>query len=202
MIESKLERNFMTKNWATLCGTIAAIAMTTAVQAIPITGTISMGGEANFDNGDLNSATSVTSWPLVYVVADSSAFSTVADFTLVNMSSSPWVFSPAPGAALSDLWNVGGFQFDFQSDTINESQNFLTIIGFGTISGNGYDSTPFEWELSAENPTTGGPAQITFSATAEPSSNGSPVPDGGMTMAFLGLALAGMEGMRRKLRKA
>lgn len=194
----------MSKNWSTLCGIVAAVAVTTAVQAIPISGTISMGGEANLDNSDLSQATSVTSWPLVYVVADSGAFSIVPDFSLVNMSSSTWTFSPAPGLALSDLWNVGGFTFDFQSDTVTQTANFLTIIGYGTISGNGYDPTAFEWELSAEDPSTGGPIQFTFSATAEPTSdgNGNSVPDGGLTVALLGLGLAGVEGMRRKLSKA
>jgi hypothetical protein len=162
-----------------------------------------MGGEANFDNTDFTLATQVTSWPLVYVVTDSGVLNTVLPFTLVNMNNlSSWVFAPQPGLALNDLWNVGGFQFDFQSDTVTASQNFLTIIGFGTISGNGYDPTAFQWELSAENPTTGGQTQITFSATAVPNSNGNPVPDGGLTVAFLGLALAGLEGLRRKLSKA
>jgi hypothetical protein len=195
----------MRKIWATLFGTVAAVAVTTTVSAIPITGTLSMGGEANFDNSDLSQATSVTSWPLVYVVAASGAgtsFSIVPSISLVNMSTASWVFAPQPGDILSDLWNVDGFQFDFQSDTVSFSNNFLKIVGFGTISGNGYDPTAFEWTLSAENPTTGGPTQITFSATAEPNSNGSPVPDGGLTVAFLGLALAGLEGLRRKLSKA
>jgi VPDSG-CTERM motif len=195
----------MRKIWATLFGTVAAVAVTTTVSAIPITGTLSMGGEANFDNSDLSQATSVTSWPLVYVVAASGAgtsFSIVPSMSLVNMSTASWIFAPQPGDVLSDLWNVDGFQFDFQSDTVSFSNNFLKIVGFGTISGNGYDPTAFEWTLSAENPTTGGPTQITFSATAEPNSNGSPVPDGGLTVAFLGLALAGLEGLRRKLSKA
>jgi hypothetical protein len=195
----------MKKIWAILSGIVAAVAVTTAVQAIPITGTIAMGGEADFNNSDLSQAVSVTSWPLVYVVAASGAgtsFSTVPSMSLVNMSTTPWVFAPQPGVGLNDLWNVGGFQFDFQSDTVSYSDNFLTIVGFGMISGNSYDSTPFTWTLSAENPTTGGPTQITFSATADPNSNGNPVPDGGVTMALLGLSLACVEGLRRKLSKA
>jgi VPDSG-CTERM motif len=201
LIRVKKNKSLMKKKWAILCGIVAAVAVTTAVQAIPISGTISMGGEADFDNTDFTLATTVTSWPLIYVVADSGAFSSVADFTMVNMSA-PWAFAPAPGQALSDLWNVDGFQFDLQSDSVSQSQDFLTIYGFGTISGNGYDPTAFEWELSAEDPTTGGSAQITFSATAEPTSNIATVPDGGLTLALLGLALAGVEGLRRKLSKA
>ena len=190
----------MIKNWAIFCGILTAVTVTTVVHAVPISGTISMGGEATLDNSDLSQATTVTGWPLVYVVADSGAFTSVSDFTFVNMSS-PWIFSPAPGVPLTDLWNVGGFQFNFQTDTVTQTKDFLTIIGYGTITGNNYDPTAFEWELSAEEPSTGGPVQFTFSATAEPTSGSSQVPDGGFTVAFLGLALAAVEGFRRKVSK-
>lgn len=185
-----------------ISGVAAVMLATATVPAIPITGTISMGGEANLNSSDLGTATAVSSWPLVYVVADSGSFGSIGALTMVNMSSSPWTFSPAPGQPLSDLWNVGGFTFDFQSDSVSQSANFLNISGIGTISGNGYDSTSFEWNLAAESPVTGGPMEFTFSATAGPTGGGSPVPDGGFTVAFLGLALAGIEGLRRNLTKA
>ena len=191
----------MIKNWATLFGIAAAVSVTTAVQALPISGTISMGGEAVFDSSDFTMATTVTSWPLVYVVADNGVFGSIGDYTTVNMSPS-WVFAPAPGVAQQNLWNVGGFQFDFTSDTVVSSSGFINITGYGTITGNGYDETQFQWDLEAESPTTGGPTQFTVSATAEPNSGVATLPDGGFTMAFLGLALAGVEGLRRKLSKA
>jgi hypothetical protein len=192
----------MTIKLAGITGIVAAMVAVTSVQAVPINGTIAMGGELNLDSASLGTATSVTSWPLVYVVADSGSFGSIGAFTMVNMSSSPWVFSPAPGQALTDLWNVGGFQFDFQSDTVSQSGSFLDITGTGTISGNGYDPTTFDWNLGLEQPTTTGPMEFTFSAAAGASAGGSPVPDGGFTVALLGLALAGVEGLRRKLGKA
>lgn len=183
---------------------VAVMFAVASVQAIPITGTIEMGGEANLDSTSLSSATSVSSWPLVYVVADSGAFSSVGAFTLVNMSPSPWIFSPAPGVALNNLWNVGGFEFDFSSDSITQSGAFLDVTGTGTISGNGYDPTSFTWNLALEQPSTTGPMQFTFSAGAQASAGGGSgsVPDGGLTVAFLGVAMAGVEGLRRKLGKA
>lgn len=193
----------MTTKLMGIYGIAAAVFTTTAAHAVPITGTLSMGGELNLDSADYATATQVTSWPLVYVVADSDSFSSISAFTQVTMSSSPWVFSPAPGVAQTDLWNVGGFTFDFLSDTVSASANFLDISGVGNISGNGYDSTAFTWNLSLEQPTTGGPSEFTFSATAGPSGagGGSQVPDGGFTVAFLGLAMAGIEGLRRKMLK-
>lgn len=189
------------KTWA-IAGIIAVITIPFALRAVPITGSISMGGEANLNSTSLSAASAVTSWPLVYVVADSDSFSSISAFTTVNMSSSTWTFSPSPGVALNDLWNVGGFTFDFESDTVSQSGDFLDIDGTGTISGNGYDTTDFDWNLSFENPVTGGPEEFTFSAAAGSVEEVTDVPDGGVTVAFLGLALAGIEGLRRKLVKA
>jgi hypothetical protein len=189
----------MRKNWTILCGIVAAVAVTTAVQAIPISGTIAMGGEAILDSSDLSTATTIENWSVAYVVADSGSFSSVPDFTLVNMTA-PWNFqlnSPP------FQWTAGNFTFTMSSDSVTQSTDFLTILGYGTITDptDGYDSTSFDWEISAEEPATGGPVQFTFSATAQAASNTASVPDGGLTMALLGLALAGVEGLRRKLSK-
>jgi hypothetical protein len=185
---------------AGISGIVAAMLAVTSVQAIPISGSIYMGGEAN-----LNSAgTQITSWPLVYVVADSGAFSSISAFTLVNMSSSAWIFSPSPGTPLNNLWNVGGFSFDFLGDTVSESGNFLDIYGYGTISSSNpaYQTTDFTWNLAAED-TASGPVDIVFSAsTGASSGGGNTVPDGGLTLVLLGVALTGIELFRRKLCKA
>jgi hypothetical protein len=185
-------------NSAVISGIVAAALAATSVQAIPISGSIYMGGEAV-----LNSAnTAVNSWPYVYVVADSGAFGSINPFTLVNMSSSQWIFSPAPGDPLNNLWNVGGFTFDFLSDTVTDSGGFLNIYGFGTISStdSSLDTTDFTWNLAAEN--SGGPVDFVFSATTSAAGGGPNVPDGGLTLVLLGLALTGVELFRRKLCKA
>jgi hypothetical protein len=183
---------------------VAATLAVASVQANPISGTISMGGELNLDNSSFSSATEVTSWPLVYVVADSGSFNSVSPMSLVTMSSSPWVFSPAPGVALNSLWSVGGFTFNFSSDTVSISGNFLDISGNGTITDSSSDSAAFVWNLSLEQPTTGGPTEFTFSAGTTAAGGGGTgnVPDGGLTLAMLGIAFAGIEIFRRKLGKA
>lgn len=194
--------NRMTMKLAAISGMAAAMLAVTSVQANPISGSISMGGELNLDNSSFASATEVTSWPLVYVVADSGSFTSVSPLSLVAMSSSPWVFSPAPGVALNNLWSVGGFTFNFSNDTVSESGNFLDISGTGTITDTTSDSASFVWNLSLEQPTTGGPMEFTFSAgTQAAGGGGTQVPDGGLTFAMLGIAFAGIEIFRRKLSK-
>jgi hypothetical protein len=190
---------FMKMKLAVLSGIAAAMFAGASVQANTITGTIEMGGEANLSANTLDGSMSVASWPLVYVAADSGSFGSIFPMTQVTMSTTPWVFYPEPGVTLNDLWSVGNFTFDFISDSVTQSGNFLSITGSGTISGNGYDLTDFDWNLSFEEPTTGGPMQFTFSAAAQPSPE---VPDGGLTLALLGVAFAGVEIFRRKLSRA
>lgn len=189
--------NFMKTKLAVISGMVAVMLAAASVEAVPITGSIALGGMANLNSQD----TSVTSWPFVYVVADSGSFGSISSYTLVNMTSSVWAFSPAPGKALSDAWNVGGFTFNFLSDSVTQSGNFLDITGTGTISAAGYATTTFNWTLAAETPASGGSAEFTFAATAGAPAGGT-VPDGGLTVALLGLALGGVEGLRRTLLKA
>ena len=188
-----------------LSGIVATMLAVASVQAVPISGTISMAGVLGINS----QGTEVTSFPLAFVQADSGTFQSyisapelvdTANITPVN----PWVFSPPPGEPYSDLWSVGGFTFDFTSDSISESKGIMEIAGLGTISGNGYTTTSFDWDLYlAIPPAQGGDVDFTFAvatgSTTAGDPPGTPVPDGGMTVAFLGLALAGIEGLRRKL---
>ena len=78
------------------------------------------------------------------------------------------------------------------------------ISGTGTITDTSSDSASFVWNLSLEQPTTGGPTEFTFSAGTQAAGGGGTeeVPDGGLTLAMLGIAFAGIEIFRRKLSKA
>jgi hypothetical protein len=189
---------FAIKKFGTIGGVIAALAMTASVQAIPITGNISMNGLATFDTSDVDTATTVTGWPIVFVGGVSGAFSSVGLYSSVTMTA-PWVFNPS--TPTSSLWSVGGFTFDLISDSVVQGGNFLDITGYGTISSSNplYDPTSFTWNFSTQNPPPGGPVYFVFSAYTPQTPT--PVPDGGLTVAFLGLTFAGLEGLRRKLSK-
>ena len=85
-----------------------------------------------------------------------------------------------------------GFTFDLLSSTVVTHDNqFLTITGSGIVSGNGFDATAMEWSLSIQNR---GGTILSFSAIF-----GVAVPDGGSAVGLLGLALVGIEVLRRKL---
>jgi hypothetical protein len=163
-------------------------------QATPINGDIQFAGTAQFDTNSLLTATRVVSWINAHVEAgDTGDFSGIAMNTPATFGA-PWIFSastPTPG-----LWSVGGFIFDLLSSTIvTQTASSLTIEGSGIVSGNGFDPTAMDWMFTTQS--SGGRTRLVFSFSA----NGQAVPDGGSAVALLGLALTGLEVLRRKLKR-
>jgi hypothetical protein len=147
--------------------------MASQPQAAPITGSIAIKGGAHLDSTSVNTATKVTSWlngagAKPTVVSRSGDFASVSVGTSVTMTA-PWNFN---SGALPALWSVGGFMFNLTASTITQQGNgFLAVSGTGTITGNGFDSTPGSWRFSTQNP----PANNVFSFSAS-SKASSPTP--------------------------
>ena len=170
------------------------------VQATTISGTIQFAGSVAFDTHSLATATRVNTWFDMHGNAgfSSVAFGNTGDFagitpgTQVNMAQ-PWIFDPS--TPTPNFWSVGGFTFNLLSSTIiTQTKSFLNIEGRGIVSGNGFTPTAANFAFSVQNAGGGHHLIFTFSA------NENEVPDGGSTVAFLGLALTGIEVLRRKLR--
>jgi hypothetical protein len=163
-------------------------------QATAINGSIQFAGSAHFNTNSLATATTVLSWINAHVEAGC-----IGDFAGIPMNTSvtmapPWAFNPStptPG-----LWSVGGFTFNLLSSTIvTQNASFLSITGTGIVSGNGFDPTAMAWSVTTQS--SGGRLRTTFSFSA----NGDAVPDSGSAVALLGLALTGLEVLRRKLKR-
>ena len=178
-------------------GFISCALFSQQAQATAIQGNINFAGGVQFDTNSLATATRLVTW---FDSNGNAGFTSVApggtgDFagipagTQATMAQ-PWIFNPStptPG-----LWSVGGFTFDLLSSTIvTQNASFLLVTGIGIVSGNGFDPTSMEWSFSTQNAVGG---IFSFSA------NGVAVPDGGSAVALLGIALIGIEVLRRKLR--
>jgi hypothetical protein len=102
---------------------------------------------------------------------------TIAENDITNFSD--FVFDPFAGPHA--LWTLGGFSFVLDTVTVifDNSAQFIILQGTGTISGNGFDATKTNWDLSTNN--------LTFST-----SNVTQVPEpGSLALMLLGvLALA------------
>jgi hypothetical protein len=100
-----------------------------------------------------------------------------------------WSFNSGP---ITAFWQVDGFTFHLVA-----SQVVFNNFGFLSVSGSGYITGPEGYRQGGgfRFTTQDDPANGVFSFSM------SSIPDGGATVALLGLALAGIEGIRRKLRR-
>ena len=165
------------------------------VQAVQITGNITFTGTCSLNSNSANTATMVTSWHglgaggLPQVASHDGAFNgIVTDGDAVTIAF-PWSFN---SGSVPNFWQVDGFVFNLSSSSITmQGGGSVTVEGSGTISGNGFDLTSGTWSFTTQNPSA--KARFSFSAAA-----GS-VPDGGSAVALLGIALVGIECLRRGL---
>lgn len=163
-----------------------------SAQAAMINGAITFSGGAIYDTSSLATATRVNTFLDVKVMSSDGDFGSFTNPDDPVAMAMPWIFSPS--TATPSLWSVGGFTYDLSSATVVlQSADFLLISGTGTVSGNGFDPTPGTWSFTSQSPSANG--VFSFSGSSE--AHG--VPDGGATIALLGLALGGVEILRRKI---
>jgi VPDSG-CTERM motif len=179
---------------AGLTAIVVASGLALSAHAAQIDGDIDFAGEVTFDTTSLATVTMVTQWHMAIVSGTSGDFDSVAVNTPVTFVT-PYVFNPTTPYA--SLWTVGGFTFALTDATINTQNNFvLVIIGSGTVSGNGFDNTPGTWSFAVTQSNGGTSAQFSFQGN----STATPTPDGGSTVALLGVALTTIGALRAKFR--
>ncbi len=180
-------------------GFISCALFSQQAHASQITGNITFGGTVSLNTGSAGTATAVTAWHGGNGTGNPFVVSFDGDFTgFVNTFDpativAPWSFNSGP---VPMFWTVDGFTFDLTESHIFSQGGQppgVVVNGSGFVSGNGFDSTFMTWSFTTQDPGTGHPPVFSFSAA-----NGS-VPDGGSAVALLGLALVGIEVLRRKL---
>jgi hypothetical protein len=166
------------------------------VQASQITGDITFAGTVTLNTKSASTATIVTGWHglgaggMPQVASHDGDFNGfVGDGDAVTIAF-PWSFN---SGAVPNFWSVDGFVFNLTSSSITvQGGGAVTVNGTGTISGNGFDLTGGTWSFTTQNPSAR--SRFSFSAAA------GAVPDGGSGVALLGIALVGIEGLRRSFR--
>src|SRR6266404_5767882 len=164
-------------------------------QAVPITGGISLAGNYVTNNGNLNTATAFTSFPFVFVTSVSGSYAGVPTGTSVTMngfSFNPFSSSVTPLWTFMSAGSTYSFDLTLLSSRLQPGDNTLTLKGTGTLHITNFTDTAGTWVFTANQ------LSDTFSFS---SSNGAVgAPDSGSAVALLGIALAGIEGVRRALR--
>lgn len=181
---------------AALPAVALALALGAKALATPINGGISFKGTATL-NALLPAATSATAFNNFKVDLTTGDFSGIATDTVVGTSvgAPDWVFGVNSGGSFTDLWNVGGFQYNLTSSTVDlRTSSVLVVTGTGmvTSSNPSLDPTIGTWYFTANAPAAGSPGAYQFSF-----SSGTEVPDGGTTAMLLGLGLTGLAMLAR-----
>ena len=181
----------------------ASVALTQAVQADQITGSISMNGTATLDSQSLSTATMATG---VSGVTESGA-TAQGSFAGVGLNDPvTWVAFAFSGGSASPLWSftdgTTGYTYTFAltSDYIvSQTSTFLNIAGLGTLNitgvGSPYVATPGAWTFTISD--ANGQPSPNFNFTFANSNTS--VPDGGTTAMLLGAGLSGLALLKRKL---
>ena len=198
--ESKIKRSFMKNKYKRLsvlgAAVIASGLLCQQVQAASITGSITISGVATLNSTSLATATAATAFPFSFVTLGSGSYAATPGSLVTYF---PFSWSPA-STPVTPLWTFTSlgttYSFDLSSLAI-DTQNaaFLNLSGAGTAHVTGLTDTAGTWTFTATSTGTSVSAMFGF-VSSETS-----VPDGGLTVALLGFALVGVEGLRRKLRK-
>ena len=183
--------NMMTNLTKFITSLAAAGLLTVSVQAVQISGGLSLAGGYVVNTGDLNTATAFSSFSNVITTSASGSYAGIAAGTAVTMT--PFSFNPFPVAGVTPLWSLTATpttSFDLLSpiSVDQPGDNSLELRGSGWLKMAGFEDTKGTWIFTANQ----GGGTFSFS------SSNAAVPDGGSTAVLLGLALLGVAAVRRK----
>jgi hypothetical protein len=184
-------------------GLASGLSLLSAVAyAIPISGTVDMSGTVFLNNALLGSATAATTFSGVTVggIPTGSFTGTAGD----SVTWMPFAWNPA-STPVNPLWTYtdGGtgytYSFSLASLAVEEQTNkFLNLTGVGTLSitgaGSPYDDTVGTWSFTISNSSGGAHSNFAFTFANSQTA----VPDGGNTIALMGLALIGLVACARR----
>jgi hypothetical protein len=170
------------------------MACAASLQADPITGSTGFTGSYTASNSNLTTANDVIT--ITSASINGIQTGSFVGAVLTSFSSPITLNSPVSPTFVEPLWSetVGTHVFSFVSTsdtTLLDTPNINVITGTGTITD------------SSDGDTVSGTYNMSFNvsgATFTWNGTSATVPDSGSAVALLGIALAGIEGVRRALR--
>ncbi len=198
---------FTSKTYLALGAAVLGTALLTPrADAVQLTGDVTINGDVRYNTTNLATATQAVAFGLTStsgVLAGSPmVVSSSGNFVLLAPVLTPALFGTNinlnSGASQLLYTLPSGLTFTLTSSTIaGQSASFLNVNGTGTITAPGFDATPGVFSLASTS--AGGAQQATFGFTSNTAARPAGVPDGGSALALLGLAVLGVEVVRRKV---
>ena len=190
----------MTKSIA-LGSVLLALSLASFAGAATIVGDIHLSAQGSTANVDFT-ANTVTFSPaaptnnsgVAFVTGHWTNLAINTPASYANFTYSPLAVTAVGGWAAGTLWQIDANSYFVLNSITSVAENGgLVLQGLGTAHHDAFDPTPGLWSFSANSSG----AAFSFASTTQVPPPG--VPDGGTTVALLGLALAGLAVARRKL---
>ena len=188
------------------CLAVGLLVAQPQASAVPITGSIGFAGSggASFSGGATGSNTGVTttvSFGSMSIAARNGTYASVPLGTPVTLQNFSFTGGgPGNNATLLTpqtewTFTIGATTYSFffaslDPTSAGANQSAISLNGMGTLSVTGFDTTTGSFAISGTG--SGGSYSILFASNTA-------LPDGGTAVALLGIALIGIEGLRRKL---
>jgi len=171
------------------------------VHAVPISGSILFKGDTmTVDNSDLALAKAITGFSKATLLGGVGSYAlSPADVGLGSWT--PFTFSPSLSPnPLNPLWTftlAGGKTYSFAATSVTivkQDSGFLNLMGTGVAHIDGLEDTAGNWLLNTE----GGRVLFAYNGGAVIGAAAG-VPDGGVTVTLLGMAIGGLAFLRKKV---
>lgn len=185
-----------TKIISALTATFTALALSATAHAIPMTGSV----EYNLDASEFTFDGSSVNFLAVPSGKVNNASGSFAGLLGTNVVHTDFINDPF-GASINPLVVAGAFTFGLDTMTSYDFSEvaafniaFLNIVGKGIISQAGFDDTWATWTFAATKDAQSNNYSATITTIPTPVQ----VPDGGTTLAGLGLAIGMIVVLARK----
>ncbi len=183
---------------------LASLLLAGAASAAPITGHIAIVGfgDPTFSFNTVLDTVTFGAGANAIVSAVSGSYATpllIPPLTAIHYNS--FSYAGTPGAlVVTPLWTtmtagLASFNLSSISTVAEIPGTSLTLTGSGTAMLSGFDNTVGNWSFTATRASTG----ATTAVFGWDSLNTPRVPDGGATLALLGMSVLGLGGVRRFL---